>query len=240
MSNRERDLFDALREADPATAGSAEEDTALRQNIRRRVLAAVQQPVRATSRRRVLVIALLTVAALAVTAAAFYLTREPSDARGISCYQEPSLDTHQVVVDSPLSLSPSECETLWIDGTLTNPAFAEQQVPPLIGCVNDIGGLGVFPSNDTGLCEHLGLAGYEQPANNDTTTLHQRILDLFPSGRCTTTSDAQLQIEEILSEMGFNDWSVRVSPEPSPERPCASLSFDAEGETVLLVPIPPD
>lgn len=238
MNSHSRDLFDALREGDPALVAGPEQDAALRRDIRSRVLTADRRPLRAV-RRRILVVALLVAAALLATAAGLYLTREPSDPQGIGCYQAAQLDTLQVVVGAPSSLHPRECEPLWRDGTLTNPAITPQgEVPQLIGCVTAGGGLAVFPSDDNQLCGRLGLAGYEQPTQNDAMDLNQRLLDLFSTGGCLTISDAQLRIEEILADQGLDDWSVTISTPASTERPCASFSLDGDKHRILLVPIP--
>ena len=210
----------------------------LRQSIKARILDADRRPLR-TTRRKILVVALLATTVLATTAAALYLTRQPSDPRGVACYQGAALDAPQIIVDSPASLHPSECEALWHNGTLTNPAVTpEGEVPHLIGCVTDNGGLAVFPSNDPQLCERLGMAGYVQPARNDAIDLNQRLLDLFSTAGCLTISDTQARIEKILTDQGLNDWTVTISTPPSPQRPCASFSLNANEHKILLVPIP--
>lgn len=238
MNKHNRDLFDALREGDPAIVRSPEHDAALRRNIQVRVLDADRRPLRAT-RRKILVVALLVGTALLLTAAAFYLTLEPSDPRGIACYQAASLDAPQFIVDAPSSRQPGECGPLWDNGTLTNPAVAPGgEIPQLIGCVTAGGGLAVFPSDDNLLCDRLGLAGYEQPTQNDAIDLNQRLLDLFSTGGCMTISDAQLRIEDILADQGIDDWSVTISTPASADRPCASFSLNGDGRTILLVPIP--
>ncbi len=238
MNKHNRDVFDALREGGPALVHSPEHDAVLRRNIKARVLDADRRPLRAT-RRKILVVALLVGTALLVTAAALYLTREPSDPRGIACYQEATLDAPQFIVDAPSSLQPSECGPLWDNGTLTNPAVAPGgEIPQLIGCVTTGGGLAVFPSDDNQLCDRLGLARYEQPTRNDGIDLNQRFLDLFSTGGCMTIIDAQLRIEDILADQGIDDWSVTISTPASIERPCASFSLDGDGRRILLIPIP--
>lgn len=238
MNKHRRDLFDALREGDPALVSSAEQDVVLRRNIKSRVLNAGRRPLRAT-RRKILVVALLVATALLATAAALYLTREPSDPRGIACYQAAALDAPQFIADAPLSLHPSECQPLWDDGTLANPTVTpEGGVLHLIGCVTSGGGLAVFPSDDSQLCERLGLAGYEQPTRDDSIDLNQQLLNLFSSVECVTMSDAQLRIEAILSDQDFDDWTVTMSTPASTERPCASFSLNVDQRKILLVPIP--
>ena len=51
-------------------------------------------------------------------------------------------------------------------------------------------------------------------------------------------SDARLRIEDILTNQGVNDWTVTISTPPSPQRPCASFSLNANEHKILLVPIP--
>lgn len=238
MNKHNRDVFDALREGDPALVHSPEHDAVLRRNIKARVLDADRRPLRAT-RRKILVVALLVATTLLVTAAALYLTREPSDPRGIACYQAAALDAPQFIVDAPSTLHPNECESLWDDGTLVNRSVVpEGEIPELIGCVTTGGGLAVFPSNDKQLCDRLGLTGYEQPTRNDAIDLNQQLLDLFSTSGCMTINDAQLRIESILAEQGLNDWSVTISTPASTERPCASFSLSGGERRIVLVPIP--
>lgn len=238
MTEDRRDLFDALREGDPARMGGTEQDAVLREHIKSKVLMAGRRPLRAT-RRRVLVVALVTAFALASTAAAVYFAREPSEPTGIGCYQAATLDAPQFLVGSPSSLHPSECEQLWRDGTLTNLSVVPKgETPQLIGCVNAVGGLAVFPSDDDQLCDRLGLARYVQPARTDAPKLNIQLVELFSTERCMAMDDAQIRAEDILIAHGLTDWSVTITKPASPERPCASFSLNAGDRSILLVPIP--
>ncbi|MEZ5176612.1 MAG: hypothetical protein R2823_10505 [Acidimicrobiia bacterium] len=238
MTKDRRDLFEALREGDPARMSNSEQDALLRQRIKSRVLAADRRPLRAT-RRRILVVALVAAFALASTAAAIYLAREPSDPAGIGCYQAATLDAPQFGVRAPSSLHPSECEQLWADGTLTNPSVVPKgEIPQLVGCVNPAGGLAVFPSNDDQLCDRLGLARYEEPTRTDVVELNVQLLGLFTTEKCMTMDDAQTRVEDILTAQGLSNWSVTVTTPASADRPCASFSLNGSDHTILLVPIP--
>lgn len=235
---RGRDIFEALQEGDPALGHDPDQDAVLRQTIKARVLTSGRRPLRAT-RHKILVAALLVATVLVTTAATLYLTREPSDPRGVACYQAESLHAPQFIVGSPLSLHPSECAPLWNDSTLTNPDVASPgEVPQLIGCVTDAGGLAVFPSDDDRLCERLGLAGYVQPARSDTIDLNLQLVGLFSTSSCMTISDAQVRIEDIFTNLGLDDWTVTITTPATPQRPCASFSLQVDDRTVLLVPIP--
>lgn len=240
MTRRRHDPFDLIRSGDPAPREQMPNaDSALGRAVRDRALSA--SPVtRKTPRRHVVRAILLAVLALALIAATWLITREASDPRVIGCYEAPDIEARQVVVIAPDSLDPAACESLWEDGTLTNPAIVEpSETPPLTGCVNDDGGLSVFPTDDAQLCRGLGLADQSPTGTGDqTTALNQQLLSIFAATPCLAMEAAQTQIEELLTTDTLSDWTISVSAPPTPERPCASFSLDVPYRTVQLVPIP--
>lgn len=232
----ERDIFDALREGDPAAGIDPREAARLKEQIRTKVLTEAEpEPTRPRFKR----VAVIVVVAAAATAAAVFLTRQPTNPSGIGCFQAPSLDAIQFVVTPSEAIDPTECAPLWADGTITNPAIVPAgQIPALTGCVNETGTLTVFPTDDPAFCERVGMANYERPPGNDTVELNRRLVDLFLTSGCLGIDDARVRVEEILTQSGFDDWTIVVSTPTTPERPCASLAFDADNHQINLVPVP--
>jgi len=237
----ERDIFDALREGDPAAGIDPQEAARLKARIRGRVLAAAQpQPARARVKKPVVVV-LVALLALAAIAAAWYMTRQPTNPTGIGCHQGLGLDSPQHVVTPTGGLDPGECAPLWADRTITNPAIVPPgQIPPLTGCVNDAGTLTVFPTDDPGHCERLGMATYvPAPDVGDLVDVQNRLVEQINSQTCLPLDDAHRLVEQTLTAADINDWTVVVSQPATAERPCASLAFDHTTRQILLVPVPP-
>lgn len=142
----ERDIFDALREADPAAGIYPQEAARLQARIHARVLAHAVP--RRSGRRRVLLAVAIAILALAAVAAGIYLTRQPTQISGIGFTEDLTLDAIHVIPPTG-GLDPQQCVVLWTDGTITNPDIAPPgQIPPLLGCVNDAGTLIVLPTDD--------------------------------------------------------------------------------------------
>jgi len=133
----ERDIFDALREDDPADRIDPQDAAWIKARVRARVLAHTTSP--RLGRRRVLLAAAVAVLALAAVAAGIYLTRQPTQISGIGCAADLGSDA-VYVVEPTGGLDPQRCVPLWVDGTITNPDIVPAgEVPPLTGCVNDAG-----------------------------------------------------------------------------------------------------
>jgi len=233
----ERDIFDALREDDPADRIDPQEAARIKARVRARVLADASR--RRRSRRRVLLAAAVAVLALAAVAAAVYLTRQPTQISGIGCAADLSLDAVHVVEPTG-GLDPQRCAPLWADGTITNPDIVPAgQVPPLVGCVNDAGTLIVLPTDDPGVCERLGMAAFAPPsdATSSIIEVQDRLVEQINPQVCPSFDDAQRIAEQALDDAGIDDWTVVVSQAPTDREPCPSLAFDHTSREILLVPI---
>jgi len=233
----ERDIFDALREADPADGIDPVDAAQIKARVHARVLAQVSA--RRQGGRRVLVAVAVAVLALASIAAAVYLTRQPTQVAGIGCAEDLSLDAIHVIPPTG-TLDPQQCATLWADGTITNPTVAPAgQVPPLLGCVNDAGTLIVFPTDDQGLCERLGMANYAPLSDGGgIVDVENRLVEQINPQTCPSFDDAQQLIEHALAAAGIDDWTIAVSQPPTDQRPCPSLSFRSDLHQIVIVPVP--
>lgn len=231
----ERDIFDALRDADPAGGIDPQDAAHIKARVHARVLALAST--RRSGRRRVL----LAVAVLALAAvAAVYLTRQPTQISGIGCAEDLTLDAVHVI-PSKGGLDARQCTPLWADGTITNPAIAPAgQVPPLLGCVNDSGTLIVVPTDDQGVCEHLGMTVFAPPSDATVSIveLEDRLVEQINSETCSSFDDAKQIVEQALDDAGIDDWTVTVAQQPTDQRPCPSLAFDSATRQILIVPVP--
>jgi hypothetical protein len=207
----------------------------------------------ATARRRkrrigfVLVPAVLVL--LGVTGFTTYeLTREPTHLESIGCYDKASLDANVAVVDADGSDPTEICGAVWRTGGFGH----EGDHPQLAACVLQSGAVGVFPSSGGQTCETLGLA--DLPASYAAEGTQFAILRnaIFArvgkpaSGstrggpQCVGEDEARLIVQHELVTHGLDDWDVKLAGEPfSAARPCADVSFDTAGKTVVLVAVGP-
>jgi hypothetical protein len=233
----ERDIFDALREVDPASGIDSAEAARIKARVRVRVLDLASPRL---GRRRVLLAVAVAVLVLASVAAAVYLTRQPTQISGIGCAADLGLDA-VYVVEPTGGLDPEQCAPVWADGTITNPDVVPAgEVPPLTGCANDAGTLMVLPTDDPGVCERLGMAVYT-PAAKDTDSMvdvKDRLTEQINPQVCPSFDDARRIAEQALTDAEIDDWTVVVSQPPTDKRPCPSLSFDHTTRRILLVPVP--
>jgi hypothetical protein len=154
-----------------------------------------------------------------------------------------SLDANVAVVGADERTLADVCGDVWRTG-----AFGEEGAPPqLTACVLPTGAVGVFPGAKT-TCSGLGLA--ELPASyagqmKGFAGLQAAVVAKLgepPSGssrggpECVSEGDARLIVQRELDLPGYSDWKVETAGEFMEARPCADVSFDTGGKTVLLVP----
>jgi hypothetical protein len=204
------------------------------------------QTTRRRRRRLALVLVPAVVAVLVATGFTTYaLVREPTHLESIGCYERASLDANVAVVSSDERDPTDVCGEVWRTG-----GFGEEgKIPQLTACVLDTGAVGVFPGSPAKTCSELGLA--ELP--RDYTAAAQGFIGLRdaivsklgepPSGssvggpECVGEDAARLIVRRELEIRGFDDWKIAVGGgEFSAARPCADVSFDTGGKTVILVP----
>jgi hypothetical protein len=243
--NDPRDGLEFLRENNPVNESDVEtHDSSRAQDLFAKVVATplVEIPPRriSSSRRFRLVIALLAVAAL-TTAAAWLWTRTIDLPNAVTCYQAVDPDADAAAAPAGSEATAGACAPVWEAGILVNTGITPAgSVPPLTACVAENGALAVFPTADTTVCSSFGLA-YPEPADqdqaDDVRDVEMRLIAYFQSHDCLSMADAEITVRRILSESGFNEWTVQSQP-VNPERPCASHSFDPQATTVHLIPIP--
>jgi hypothetical protein len=181
----------------------------------------------------------LVLVAAAVTAGfTFYaLVNRVSEPLTIGCYAAVDLDADAAVVGADGRSPVTVCEELWRNG-----AVGPGAVPPLAACVLPSGAVGVFPSTDGDPCTTLQLAPLDSTSYPDeadeVVALRTSLVEKFLAVGCLDDAEATETVVEELEDRGMSGWTVERSGTFTAERPCASLAFDPEAETVTLVPVP--
>jgi hypothetical protein len=202
------------------------------------------QTARRRRRRLALVLAPGVVAILVATGFTTYaLVREPTHLESVGCYEKPSLDANVAVVGVDERTPNDICGEVWRTG-----GFGQEGASPrLTACVLPTGAVGVFPG-PTATCSDLGLA--ELPASYtkqmewfaDLQAAIAAKLGQPPSGssrggpECVPEDDARLIVKRELDIRGYSDWKVESAGDFTDARPCADVSFDTGGKTIILVP----
>ena len=238
MTASDRDPFELLRDANPVDEASI--PATVDHQPAQRTLATIRdrQPARSRPRRLVWAIAAILIALL-LTAAAIVISRNASDTVGIACFAQPSRDGALAAV-SPSAPSAIEiCEQAWRDGRIGRPP---QEPPALVGCVLETGIVGVFPSDDPGLCDRLGLARHDPRQRFDTdpaVILARRLVDHYRAVGCPDAATTEAFIRQQLADLSLSNWKVRplTSPPPRPGL-CITGVVDAKARTVHLSYLP--
>jgi hypothetical protein len=105
--------------------------------------------------------------------------------------------------------------------------------------VSPSGGLAVFPTADTQICERLGLLPPDPASFPEAEAVRQmtELLARRIGADCLSMEQAIAAVDLILEESDMDDWTVITMPTTA-ERRCASVAVDAANRTVTLVPIP--
>lgn len=237
----DRDPFDILRENNPFDPRDIDAYSPEADELLRRIMS--QPRTAGTSRRRRLILIAAAVALLLLLTAAaqwFGRTQDLSEI-AVACFEEATTESSRVGTVAVGAPDVSICEEPWKDGVLTNPAVEPGEVPPLTGCVADMGAFWVFPTDDRHVCEQLGLA---VPNPNQSTgefddlgAAREEIFVYLDSASCQPLDEAEALFRSILDSHGLTDWTIRRRPD-HPERPCVSIAYDVPTETLILVPMP--
>jgi hypothetical protein len=237
MNASDRDPFELLRDANPV------DETTLPATVdhqaAQRTLATIRdrQPARGRPRRLVWAIAAILIALL-LTAAAIVISRKGSDPVGISCYAQPSRDGAQAVVMASAPSAIETCAQAWRDGRIGRPP---QEPPAMVGCVLQSGVVGVFPSDDPGLCDRLGFARHDPSQRFDldpAVILAGRLADHFRALGCPDAATTEAFIRQQYAELGLSNWEIRTVPSPPRPGICTVGVVDARARTVRLAPLP--
>ena len=240
----ERDPFDVLGGFDPIDENDlpdphSEEADALLE----RIVAEQRSPERLapTPRwRRTAVIAFAAVVVIAAVAMTFRFALQLSTP-AVTCYEAVDLDSNRFGFGADGFPTVESCRSPWLDGTLQSADVAAGEVPPLTGCVTEAGDLAVFPSDEAGVCEALGLAdlvpSQRQDGLSEIAMANERLNAVFLGSECIPFAEAEGTVRAILDESGLAGWSVEID-EQSRGLPCASYALDVSNQTVILIGIP--
>ena len=174
----------------------------------------------------------LVPAALIGAAATYAATRSADEVvNGIGCYAAPRLDADTSVVEADGRDPVTVCAEAW-------PNLGGPSVPPLVACaMGQV--VAVFPSDDPGICQHLGLdplpADYKEAAGKFVSMRDDLINRFASDDRCVTETEGRQIARDVLDEHGFIDWSIHGGTFSDAE-PCAELWFDSDKKIVGLVP----
>lgn len=233
------DPFEILRAHDPiAGRPPAIPDEALLEEL----LDSDDRRPRLTAGRRRLLVAAAVIAALFAIAAAWYAATRPVGTLSVTCYADTNLGSDRFGTIAGQTPSPAACNVAWQSGILTNPAVPDGTVPDLVGCVDDFGGLAVFPTDDPEVCTDLGLAVHEPDRSESrldaVAAARREIADFIDSANCHPLDDTESAVRDILDTNGLDAWTIRRQPDRDGE-PCGSVSYDIPGQTVYIVPNTP-
>lgn len=186
------------------------------------------------ARRRQLAVAAAAVVVVGAGAAvAAVWSKQPADAVTVLCYASVDVEPAAIVglVAEPGVEPTQSCAAAWTDGRLgTGPA------PGLVACVND-GGVTVVLPGDATACERLGwpIAETRIAAADVDVRVAREVPDVL--AECPTDLDAgRRAVEQLLSELGADAWTVEVAAAPAPEgRACVVAAVDAASHVVTLV-----
>ena len=235
----ERDPFDILRGHDPVDRTELPgPDSPAARTLFEQITTSTTTHRRPVGRRRVLLaVAVLAIAAVAATT--WVALMRPVSELSVVCYAATSLDGDRVGVAASSTPSVEVCVEPWADGQLTNPDVEPGEVPPLTACVTDDGILAVFPTDDRTTCQSLSLRVPDpnQPTDRlaDTAAARDAIVAYIAGETCASIDDAEVQVRTILDGHGLTDWTIESQP-PRVDRPCVSIAFDVDTQTVILVP----
>jgi hypothetical protein len=207
-------------------------------------IAAWNETSRRRRQRRILILVPAVLAILVATGFTTYaLIREPTVYESVGCFERAAMNANVAVVPAdgrdPAVICGEVFEASGMNGT---------RFDTLASCVLDSGAIGVFPSGGPGTCEQLGLA--DVPASYAAErkrfgALRDAIIAQIgepASGstrggpQCVGEDESLLIVRRELDSHGYLDWDVKVAGEGfSARRPCADVSLDTAGRTVLLV-----
>lgn len=232
-----------LRETNPVEENRVEgPDSPRARQLLTHILARPREddvPTRLSARRLRQAVALAVVAL--VTVAGAWLWFRPIDTpEAILCYREVDINSDLAAAPAGETVIAQACASVWEDETLVNPEVAEPgSIPPLTACVAETGALAVFPTDDTTVCDALGLA-YPDPASQERADavrqLQDQLVSYFQESECIPIAEAEVHIRQLLADFAI-PWIIQAQPATG-DRPCASFSVDSAGKAIHLIPIP--
>lgn len=194
---------------------------------------------RTARRRRVRRLVLVFGTLLVLAGTAYALLRPPADSLAVTCFADADLDADRYgAVLDPDDDAMAVCAQAWERGDLTHPEVARGEVPPLVSCISETESRWVFPASSSDFCATLGLPEAGPPLEGDPVLeLSSRLESYAESEGCITMEQAEVQVREILDDLGLDEWAVTVQP-PVAGRPCASFGVDPQNSRILVIPAP--
>lgn len=228
----------AFRELDPA-----------RMKLRKEALMnEIKDDVGPPNRKRRAAAILLPAALLGVAATGYTMLKaDEVVSAGIGCYDAPTEEANVTVVSATGESPLVACGELWEQGVVNGTTGS---TPTLVACINSGGAVSVFPSDDSEICEGLGLQdlpdGYEREARRFVAMRDELVKEIYEAGTAGSTSarDACLSEEEslniarrVLAEHRFDDWTAEVATGDYEGRECANfIGFEDREKKVLIIP----
>lgn len=232
-----RDPFGILRDNNPVDPQGIDPYSTKADALLAAVTAELRR--RTVPRRRLVIVAVAIVALTTGVAMTIALTQRDITNMAITCYEAVSLESSRAGMSADGPPTASMCEQPWSDGELTMEGLEPGEVPPLSACVNDLGGLAVFPTDDPLVCEQLGLAvptpGQSTSHFDTTAAAKEDIFNYLVSDACRPLDEAEVVFREIFDRHGLTDWTVVRRPD-HPGRPCASIAYHIEDKMLVIVP----
>ncbi len=211
------------------------ERLAQRQLLLERHTMAASRPVRTPWwRRKLVVVPAVAVLAVSVTAAGRALLPGgmATQATTVSCHTTVSLQGDTDIVGGG-AVDPAEsCRNVW--------RSAGTNVPPELAiCLTPGGGIAVFPSKDA--CRTLGLRPFMGVSDSARSfaAFQNEAITAVRADHCRPRSEIIDMIRRKLDAYGLQSWRIDDSGFGQPwaaGRPCASLAFDHDRSTVIIVP----
>ncbi len=183
-------------------------------------------------------VALVLVPAAFLAAGAAYALTRPSASQTVEavvCELQPTPGSGGVVTGASGQDPTEVCREQWANG---NVIAGSTEVPPLVACAAAEGHvILVFPSEDTALCERLGLPpvpeGYRHAAGQ-FAAMREDLFQRFGSDtRCVREDEAVQIARQVLDAHGYRDWKIEVGG--GFDHPCASYAFDSVNKTLTMV-----
>ncbi|WP_250283650.1 MULTISPECIES: hypothetical protein [unclassified Frankia] len=211
------------------------ERLAQRQELLERHVAATSEPARRPWwRRKLIVVPAVAVVAVLGTAAGRGLL--PGDvatqAMTVSCYKTVSLHGDTDIVGGGVTDPVESCRQVWRSTGMKAPS-------EIVACLTSGGAVAVFPSKNA--CRTLGLRPFMGVSDSARSfaAFQNDVVTAVRADHCRPRSEIISIVRQKLDSYGLQSWRIDDSGFGQPwavGRPCASLSFNHDQSTVIIVP----
>lgn len=202
-------------------------------------------PVRRRRRRRPgLRVAVVVVALMAAGGGAYAALSGSSQlSAGIDCHPGATLAGGGTIVAVNGTPATEVCARLWAQGAMGS---ADTPPAPLHACVspNGDGAINVLASNDSNVCERVGLKADPQAGASPDARRYARFQDALDGwlnstgSGCVSDSTVRREVQRALAGAGLAGWRITTHGAYSTQKPCASVAIDSSARTVTIFPSP--